>query len=156
RLKRGVSLTQATAQLETVAARLAKQYPADQTGRSVKLMPLQESVIGNVRPALLILFGAVALVLLIACANVANLLLARAPGRQREVAIRRALGAGRTRLVRQFLVESLVLAAAGAALGLLLARVGLAALAPLAEGALPLAAGVPLDARVFAFLLAVA
>ncbi|HEV7785999.1 MAG TPA: ABC transporter permease, partial [Thermoanaerobaculia bacterium] len=156
RLKQGVSLGQATAQLKTVAARIAKQYPAEQTGRTVKLMPLQESVIGDVRPALLILFGAVALVLLIACANVANLLLARAAVRQREVAIRLALGAGRSRLVRQFLVESLVLAFAGAGLGLLLARASLAGLAPLAESALPLSGGIALDFRVFAFLLGVA
>jgi predicted permease len=156
RLKRGVSLEQATAQLKTVAALLAKQYPAEQAGRSVKTLPFQEAVVGNVRPALLILFGAVALVLLIACANVANLLLARAAVRQREVAIRLALGAGRSRLIRQFLVESLVLAFAGSILGLLLARLSLAGLAPLAEGALPLAGGIPLDFRVFVFLLGVA
>jgi len=156
RLKRGVSLEQATAQLKTVAALIAKQHPAEQAGRSVKTLPFQEAVVGNVRPALLILFGAVGLVLLIACANVANLLLARAAVRQREVAIRLALGAGRSRLVRQFLVESLVLAFAGSLLGLLLARLSLAGLAPLAEGALPLAGGVPLDFRVFVFLLGVA
>jgi predicted permease len=156
RLKPGVSREQATAQLKTVAALIARQNPAEQAGRSVKTMPFQEAVVGNVRPALLILFGAVALVLLIACTNVANLLLARAAVRQREVAIRLALGASRWQLVRQFLVESLVLAFAGAVLGLLLARLSLAGLAPLAEGALPLAGGIPLDARVFAFLLGVA
>jgi putative ABC transport system permease protein len=156
RVKRGVSVAAATTQLEAVAARLEKAYPAEQGERGVKVRPLQDAVVGDVRPALLILFGAVALVLLIACANVANLLLARAAVRQREVAIRLALGAGRARLVRQFLVESLVLSSGGAVLGLLLAWWGLSALAPLAEGALPLAGGVSLDLRVFAFLLGVA
>ena len=156
RVKRGMSVEAATTQLEAVAARLEKAYPVEQGERGVKVSPLQDAVVGDVRPALLILFGAVALVLLIACANVANLLLARAAVRQREVAIRLALGAGRARLVRQFLVESLVLSSGGAILGLLLAWWGLSALAPLAEGALPLAGGVSLDLRVFAFLLAVA
>jgi len=156
RLKDGTSLEQATAQLVAVAARIEKEYPSQQTGRSVRVQPLRDTLVGDVRPALLILFGAVAMVLLIACANMANLLLARAAVRQREVAVRLALGATRARLVRQFLVESLALSLAGAALGLLLAQWSLAALAPLAESALPIFHEFPLDGRVFAFLLAIA
>ena len=156
RLKPGVTVAQSLAQLRQVAARLEKAYPNEQAERSADVQPLRETVVGRSRPALLILFGAVALVLLIACANVANLLLARAAVRRREVAVRLSLGASRARLVRQFLVESLVLALAGALLGALLARLGLAVLEPLAQGSLPIPGGIPLDGRVFAFLLAVA
>jgi putative ABC transport system permease protein len=155
RLKPGVREAQAQAQLRQVADRLARAYPKEQAGRGADVVPLRETVVGQSRPALLILLGAVALVLLIACANVANLLLARAAVRRREVAVRLSLGASRARLIRQFLVESLVLAAAGALLGALLARWGLSALGPLARGALPIAGGIPLDGRVFGFLLLV-
>jgi putative ABC transport system permease protein len=156
RLKPTTTLEQATTQLVTLAARIEREHPAEQAGRSVLVQPLRETIVGRVRPALLILFGAVGLVLLIACANVANLLLARAAVRQHEVAIRLALGAGRARLIRQFLVESLVIAFAGAVLGLILARWSLHALVPLAKGALPVVKEFPFDGRVFGFLFSVA
>ena len=155
-LRPGVTPRQADAELREIAARLEKQYPQQQAERIALTRPLAEDVFGRTRPQLLVLLGAVALVLLIACANVANLLLARATARRREVAIRLALGASRARLVRQLLVESLLLAAGGAALGVVFARWSLAAMRPLVERALPRASEIALDGPVFLFLLAVA
>jgi predicted permease len=155
RLRPGVDLGQARAELSTLGTRLEQLYPNDDTGRGFKLTLLREDAVGSLRPTLLVLAGAVAFILLIACANVANLMLARAVGRAHEVAIRLALGATRGRLLRLFLGESLVLATLGGGLGLLLAlwiAPALAALGPttLAPEALRL------DLRVLGFTGALA
>ncbi|HZE89330.1 MAG TPA: ABC transporter permease, partial [Verrucomicrobiae bacterium] len=156
RLKPGVSLAEANAQTEAIAARLAKDYPDDNAGMSLHLMPLEERVVGDASGSLWVLFVAVGCVLLIACANVANLLLARASGRGAELAIRAAMGAGSARLVRQLLVESLLLSLLGAGLGVALAWAGLPLLTGLDGATLPRAGEIALDPRVLAFTLGVA
>ena len=155
RRKPGVGRGQALADMKQIAARLAKLYPQNQFGRSVRIKSLEENFVGRTRPALLILLGAVGLVLLIACANVANLLLARAAIREREVSIRAALGAGRWRMARLFLIESVMLGLAGGILGALLASWGVKALLLLAADQLPRNTEITFDAGVFAFMLGV-
>ncbi len=153
RLRPGISLAQADADLDRVAAGLEQAYPRSNTGYRVTLVPLQEDVIGDAQKPLLVLFGAVGLVLLIACANVAALLLARATRREREIAIRGALGAGRLSLVRQLLAESIVLGLLAGLLSLLAAHWGLQLLLALEPGDLPRLHEVGIDARVLVFTL---
>lgn len=151
RLRPDVTLEEANAQLEAIAARLAAAFRDSNTGYSATAMPLREAIVGDVRPALLVLFGAVGLVLLLACANVAGLGLARAVDRERDLAVRAALGAGRGRLLALGLAEALVLAAVGAAAGLLMARWGTDLILALRPDELPRVAEVRLDGSVAAF-----
>jgi putative ABC transport system permease protein len=153
RLKPGVSLTRAQAEIRAIAGALAVEFPERNTKWSGLVVPLHDQLSGEYRSALLVLTGAVAFVLLIACANVANLLLARGAARQREIAIRAALGADRSRVIRQLLTESLVLAVIGGALGVLVAQWGLALLLALSPVDLTLA-DVRLSAPVLAFTAA--
>lgn len=156
RLKPHVSLEQAQAQIRTIAAGIAEKYPDMQAGRGAKLIAYQDELTKDTRPTLLILLGAVSFVLLIACMNVANLLLVKATSRRRETAIRAALGASRWQLIRQFLVESVLLSLVGGTVGLLFSLWGTSALIRLATSFLPRAAEVSLDWRVVSFTFGLA
>ncbi len=155
RLKPGVGKDQASADMRAIANRLAGQYPQANDGWSAAMAGLHEQLVGDVRPVLLVMFGAVAFVLLIASANVANLLLARNSIRHREVALRLALGADRTRLIRQLITESVLLALLGGALGVLLAYIGLDFLIAISPEKIPRLQEVQIDSTVLGFTLVV-
>lgn len=154
RLKDGVTLEAADAEMKTIAARLSLQYPRTNENWTTLVFNLHEYIVRDLRGTVLVLFGAVGFVLLIACANVANLLLARGADRMKEIAVRSALGAGRFRLLRQLLTENIVLALAGGALGILLAWVGLRALLTMAPANLPRLDETELSAPVLLFSIA--
>jgi putative ABC transport system permease protein len=153
RLKPGISVAQATSEMQAISQRLEREYPQANTGWGATVIPLQELIVGDIRPTLIMLLAAVGLVLLIACANVGNLLFARGLGRSKELAIRSALGAGRARVFQQLLVEALVLAAAGGVAGLLLARASLIAAPALLADQVPRADEISIDGRVLLFVL---
>jgi len=155
RLKPGVTLDQGAADLNMIAGRLARQFPNTNQGWRIAIQPLREEIAGRARTTLLALFGAVVFVLLIACVNVANLLLARATGREREIAVRAAVGAGRGRIVRQLLTESLLLAMVGGAAGIMLAQWAIDALRKLGPEQLPRMQSVSIDGRILLFTLGV-
>jgi predicted permease len=153
RLNPGVTVPQAQAEMDEVARNLAVAYPEADAGHNIKLVSMKEDLVANVQPLLFVLLAAVGFVMLIACANVANLLLARSVARSREFAIRSALGAGQARMIRQLLTESILLSAVGGAFGLLLAYCGMNTLLKALPAALPRSHEVSLDSRVMLFTL---
>ena len=155
RLAPGAKLPEARAEMEAIAGRLAQAYPDTNTGLDVSVVQLQEQIVGKVRPALLVLLGAVGFVLLITCTNMANLLVARASARETEIAVRLALGAGGGRLVRQLLTESVVLGLAGGVAGLILALAGLRLLRSIGPAELPRMQEISIDGNVLVFTLAI-
>lgn len=155
RLKAGITIREAQAEAEVINRRLTAQYKDEEAGDGPLLVSLRDDLVGNTRPAILILLSAVAVLLLIACANVANIVLARSATRQKEIAIRGSLGAGRLRLVQQLLVESFLLSLAGAALGLIGARYALRSLETLIPADLLPAGGLHIDSRLIAFAIGI-
>jgi len=155
RLKSGVPVAQAGAEMKMISERLARQYPKESADESAEVVPLLEQIVGGARQSLLSLLAAVGVVILIACANVANLLLVRASVREKEIAIRTALGAGQGRLARQMLAESLVLALAGGALGVLFAFAMLRPIRTLSAGSIPRVQDISIDGTVLLFAVAV-
>ena len=155
RLKEGLTLARAQTEVDAIDHRLAEQYPAEEKKRKMQIVPLQEWLVGDVRSALLVLFGAVGLVLLIACANFASLLMMRAVAERQDLVIRAALGAGRGRLIRKTLTESALLSVLGGAAGLLFAQLGTSMLLALRPEELARLSGIHIDARVLLFVLVV-
>jgi predicted permease len=155
RLKPGITLEQARAEMNTISDRLAQQYPKDDKGWGATAIPLRQDIVGDVRTPLLILLGAVVFVLLIACANIANLVLAKTLSRRKEVAIRTALGASRRRLLQQVLAETVLLSLIGGALGLIFAHYGMAFIVRFVGQQLPRSTDIGLDGWVLAFTLGI-